>query len=65
MIHDELEEWHFDFGLCATKDNQMLPRSKCEELQNVIIKWAESNELGVGGGYREYAEKDIQSYPIK
>jgi len=58
MNEINLNEWHFDFGLCATKSNQLIPISKCEELLDLIIEWAEKNELGVGGGYREFTEDE-------
>ena len=54
MKNKKLNEWKFDFGLCATKANQMIPNSQCEELLGLIIEWAEEKELGVGGGYREF-----------
>ena len=47
-------EWHFDFGLCAIKEGQLIPESDCEALLNTIVEWAERNGYGVGGGYREY-----------
>ena len=57
-ITNKLEkiEWHFDFGLCATRPDQTISSAQCEELLSLIIQWAEDNELGVGGGFREYDE---------
>jgi hypothetical protein len=56
MSELERKEWHFDFGLCATNPTQLIPTSKCEELLDLIIEWAERNNLGIGGGFREYKE---------
>ncbi|VAW72792.1 hypothetical protein MNBD_GAMMA15-736 [hydrothermal vent metagenome] len=58
MNEKKLEEWHFDFGLCASDPSQPIPESRCDELMDVIIEWAEKNELGVGGGFREFLEED-------
>ena len=58
MQERKLTEWHFDFGLCATSPDQLISDVKCEELLNLIIEWAENNDLGIGGGYREYTEQD-------
>jgi hypothetical protein len=52
-----LDEWHFDFGLC-TPDSSLIPESKCEELLDLIVDWAEQNGYGVGGGYRPFADSD-------
>lgn len=57
-VPDELVEWHFDFGLCATEDDQMVPYKKCEELLFLITEWAEKNKFGVGGGFRPFAEDE-------
>lgn len=48
---DSLTEWSFHFGLCGNETGQLIPRTKCEELLDLIIEWAESNDLGIGGGY--------------
>lgn len=48
---DELAEWDFHFGLCGNALDQMIPRTKCEELFDLIIQWAEANDLGIGSGY--------------
>jgi len=58
MNNKKLNEWHFDFGLYATNPNQLIPDSKCEELLDLIVEWAEKNELEVGGGYREYTKNN-------
>ena len=56
MRNEAEEEWHFDFGLCITKENQIVPRHQCEELLDLIMEWAESKDLGVGGGYRKFSQ---------
>jgi hypothetical protein len=56
---DELTEWDFHFGLCGNKASRLIPRSKCDELLDLIIEWAESNDLGIGGGYGPF--KDVDS----
>jgi hypothetical protein len=40
MSEQQLDEWHFDFGLCA-QDDRLIPESKCGELLELIIEWAE------------------------
>ena len=59
MNEKKLQEWHFDFGLCTTNPNQLISDIKCKELLDVIIEWAEKNNLGIGGGYREFTEEEI------
>jgi len=56
MIDDSKSEWHFDFGLYSKITNQDVPREKCEQLMDMIIDWAEQNEIHIGGGYREFTE---------
>jgi hypothetical protein len=56
MNQVEKNEWHFDFGLCATRPDQTVSSAQCEELLSLIVQWAERNNLGVGGGFREYDE---------
>ena len=56
MNQVENNEWHFDFGLCATRPDQTVSSAQCEELLNLIVQWAEKNNLGIGGGFREYDE---------
>lgn len=58
MNEKELEEWKFSFGLGVTKPNETISRSKCDELLDLIIEWAEANDLGVGGGYREFNREE-------
>ena len=55
---DELTEWEFGFGLCGNETGQMIPRSKCEELWDMIIEWAEANNLGIGGSYKPFKKDD-------
>jgi hypothetical protein len=57
MNNQALEEWEFTFGLCA-QDKCLIPNSKCDELLDLIIDWAEKNGFGVGGGYHPFAELD-------
>ena len=58
MSEKELDEWKFAFGLSVTKTNQAIPISKCDELLDLIIKWAETNELEVGGGFKEFRKEE-------
>lgn len=58
MSNVEKNEWHFDFGLCATRPGQTVSSAQCEELLDLIVQWAERNNLGIGGGFREYEEND-------
>jgi hypothetical protein len=53
----ELVEWHFNFGL-STPDSSLIPESKCDELLDLIIDWAEQHGYGVGGGYRPFTDSD-------
>lgn len=52
------DEWHFDFGLCATRAGQLIPDSHCEELLELIVRWAEEKSYGVGGGFREFTDEE-------
>ena len=54
MEEQAFEEWHFDFGLHAPEPGQLVPASKCDELLDLIIQWAEENRLCIGGGYRPF-----------
>ena len=58
MNEKNIDEWKFSFGLCVTKTNETIPRSKCDELLDLIIQWAETNNLGVGGGYQEFNKEE-------
>ena len=58
MNNTSPNEWHFDFGLQAMKPDQLIPESKCDELLDVIIAWAEKNDLGIGGGYTTFSEEE-------
>jgi hypothetical protein len=53
MDERQLDEWHFQFGLCA-QDERLIPQSKCDELLDTIIDWAEANGYGVGGGFAPF-----------
>jgi hypothetical protein len=55
MNETSLEEWEFTFGLCS-QDERRIPSSKCDELLDLVINWAEKNECGIGGGYHPFAE---------
>ena len=60
----KLVEWHFDFGLCATKSDRLVSTSDCEELLEIIVTWAERHGFGIGGGYREFAAAETRPYPV-
>jgi hypothetical protein len=57
MPSTRLEEWHFDFGLCA-QDGNSIAHSECDELLDLIIDWAEQHGYGIGGGFRPFGESD-------
>ncbi len=59
---DDLEEWLFSFGLCATKPEQLISRRMAEELLFVITKWAEKHDFGVGGGFRPFGPEDMKPF---
>ena len=63
MSSDELVEWEFRFGLCGSKEGQLIPREKCDELLDVIVSWAEANSLGIGGGYRPFEPDEPDKIP--
>ncbi len=65
MSTEGLQEWRFRFGLCATRDGQLISRSKCDELMDVIVNWAEANDLGVGGGYRGFSDEEKKPFKLK
>lgn len=58
MAERALEEWNFSFGLCAQNAGE-IPLSKCDELLDLIIAWAEKHGYGVGGGFRPFTEADL------
>ena len=59
MKIDSQKEWNFNFGIYAN-DDSLIEDKKCEELMNLIVKWAEDNNFSVGGGFIPYSkEKDI------
>ena len=57
MDEQRLEEWDFHFGLCA-QEAGVIPESKCDELLDMIIDWAEKHGYGVGGGFRPFPDID-------
>jgi hypothetical protein len=61
MDSDEVRtEWEFRFELCGNTTGQLIPRSKCDELLDLIVAWAESNNLGIGGGYAPFTADDSE-----
>ena len=56
MTAEENIEWQFEFGLATTDEDQSIPQAKCDELMELIIRFAVSNGYYVGGGYREFKE---------
>jgi hypothetical protein len=62
---DSLEEWAFEFGLCANKPHQLVAYAKAEELMNLIVRWAEDNDLGIGGGFRRYDPDELSPFPLR
>ena len=57
MSITELEEWHFDFGLCS-QENGLVAQSDCEQLLGVIIDWAEQHGYCIGGSFGPFVEPD-------
>jgi hypothetical protein len=57
MPETNLEEWHFDFGLCG-QDAKFVSQSDCEQLLDIIIDWAEEHGYSIGGGFGPFAESD-------
>jgi hypothetical protein len=57
MSQTELEEWHFDFGLCG-QHAKLVPQSDCEQFLDMIIDWAEGHGYCIGGSFRVFAESD-------
>ena len=47
------KEWHFDFGIYAN-DDCCIDAAKCEELMDMIVKWAEEHDMSCGGGFARY-----------
>ena len=58
MNEKKLYEWNFNFGLYTNNSSDLIPDSKCEELFDIIIAWAEANNLSLGGGYGEFKKDD-------
>jgi hypothetical protein len=61
-MDDRLSEWHFDFGLYATRKNQVITQRDCDELLKLIVKWAEAKSLLIGGGYRQFEQDEGEVY---
>jgi hypothetical protein len=57
MTETQLAEWHFDFGLCG-QDGKLIAQSDCDQLQDVIIDWAEEHGYCIGGGFRQFSDSD-------
>lgn len=58
MEEKKLSEWFFEFEICPDDPAALIPESKCEELLNLIIDWAEENGYGIGGHYRELDDEE-------
>lgn len=46
--------WEFGFGLCVTKDNQLIPQTKANELWKFVIACCEKNSWELTGEFREF-----------
>lgn len=57
MTDEDKTSWLFDFGL-EKVDGTTISVETAEELIDVIIAWAESNDCQIGGGYRRYDSSD-------
>ena len=55
--------WLFRFALEHEKDKP-LERSTAEELMDLIVAWAETNSLQIGGGYRRPRPDELTAGPI-
>jgi hypothetical protein len=51
MIEKQYKEWLFEFGLYHPDGRAEISESDCCELMDLIIEWAESKALRIGGGY--------------
>ena len=58
MAENEQKEWYFEFRVYPEDSDLLIPESKCEELLNLMIDWAEENGYGIGGHYREFEGED-------
>ena len=53
---NQLEEWHFSFGLCAKEDGQLVSEDQASELMDVIIEHAEKHGLCIGGSFGPFKD---------
>ncbi len=53
-------EWSFQFILQSRDGASPVPESRCEELLDLAIAWAEANELAIGGGYVRYRIDEVE-----
>lgn len=54
----EKSQWEFSFGLCATRDHQLIPESKAEELWEFITEFCEKNNWKLQGEFREFTQEE-------
>jgi hypothetical protein len=48
------DEWCFDFRVFA---DQPVSRESIDKLMCEIVRWAEANDLGIGGGYKALSQE--------
>lgn len=48
MVVDERDEWCFDFHVTSSR---LIISAEAEKLMDEVLVWAESHQLGIGGGY--------------
>lgn len=51
--------WDFDFGLCVTLDDRLIPYAQARELLDVLQRWCAERGFGFSGGLREYGAEEL------
>ena len=64
-LSDKDGVWHIRFGLCATKDDQLIPESDAKLLLEEIVKYCKSIGCSIKGGYREFTEEELKPLPYR
>jgi hypothetical protein len=55
--------WLFNITL-EKEDGSKFDSNYPEELLNIIVNWAEQNQLQIGGGYRAPTHEEMQDGPV-
>lgn len=43
--------WAFELWLSANNNGQLIPSAKCDELVDLMMRWADENDFVIGVGW--------------